>query len=90
MLSSEYGWSTEYILKRTLWEMNWRIEAIINRLNLKGRFEMAIHGIKPDSSNSDEPKNIKLTKDQEKAMEIARKRAMERKRVEFLERSKNG
>ena len=74
-------------MERTLFEINWRIDEIFKRLNLEREFEMAIHGISPQKRAGEEPKR-NITKDQEKAMEIALKRAKERKRVEFLNRKK--
>lgn len=80
LLSSEYGWSTEYIFERSLHEINWRIERISKRLNLKRKFQMNIHGMKPVVSEEGE---IKLDDNQKKAMAIGLKRAKERKATEF-------
>jgi hypothetical protein len=88
LLSSEYGWTTEYILERTLHEINWRLACINKRLNNNREFEMAIRGIKPEGSEevSNSEKKVSLTEDQKTAMDIARKKAIERKRLEFMER----
>lgn len=49
---------------------------------------MAIRGIKPEGSEevSNSEKKVSLTEDQKTAMDIARKKAIERKRLEFMER----
>lgn len=62
-----------------MFEIKWRIKAIIERLDINNNFELSIHGMKRVGGKSEAPKQIKLTKQQEKAMEIALKKAKERK-----------
>jgi len=82
LLSSEYGWTTEYILNRTLVEIKWRTNAILERRNDNAIFEMKLHDKKPAGGYSQQ-EPLKLDKNQEEALEIARRRAMERKAREY-------
>lgn len=83
-MSSEYGWSTDYILTRTLFEIDWRIRSINKRVDNDINFQLAIRGI-PVSKKTGEKKekNKKLTPEQEMAMEIALERAKKRKAEEY-------
>lgn len=85
LLSSSYGWTTEHILSKTLWEINWRLNETIKRLNLDRRFEMSIHGIDPTAAleDNDEPAMDKLDDNQKEALSIALLKAKERKRLQF-------
>ena len=85
LFSSNYGWTTEYILKLSLHEIYWRLNHIYKRLNSNRKFEASIHGIELQEPATEEKKSQKaiLSNDQEKALDIALKRARERKRLEF-------
>lgn len=51
------------------------------------KFEMAIHGVEPQAEQQEQA-DMNLDDDQKKAMEIALKKAQERKRLEFSSRNK--
>lgn len=53
----------------------------MKRLNLKIKFEMEIHGMQSISNSSN--KAIELDDNQKKALDIALKKARERKRAQF-------
>ena len=80
-MSSDYGWTTDYILTRTLFEINWRIENIIKRLNLDREFEMSVHGMK--STGTEKKADSSLDDSQKEAMEIALLQAKKRKAEQF-------
>ena len=80
LLSSEYGWKTEYIMNRPIKEIKWRVKEIGKRKNNDREFIMKINGI-PVEKKAEKP--VKLTKDQERAMELALQRAKERKAKEY-------
>jgi len=54
-------------------------------LNRDITFHAAIHGVETKAENEVKPKSkpMKLTRDQEKAFDIALKKAQERKRMQF-------
>lgn len=85
LFSSEYGWGTKKTLKLTLFELNWRLVEICKRLKLTRDFDMAIHGATPENKEQVEAVTS-LSDNQKKALDIARKRAMERKKLEFKNR----
>jgi hypothetical protein len=43
-LSKEYGWTTEYILSRTLKEIIWRVETINSRIFNERKLNATLHG----------------------------------------------
>lgn len=45
MLSSEYGWTTEYILSRTAREIFWRLNSIRDRVISNRKIEASLHGM---------------------------------------------
>lgn len=55
VLSSEYGWTTEYILSRTIKEINWRMDAINDRRENQLKFEAKIHNFEIKN----QPKDLK-------------------------------
>tara|TARA_R100001509_G_scaffold165036_1_gene144828 strand:+ start:2208 stop:2423 length:216 start_codon:yes stop_codon:yes gene_type:complete len=66
-------------------EIYWRLNSIYKRLNRNRKFEASIHGIELQEpvKEKKELKKAVLSNDQEKALEIALKRARERKKMEF-------
>jgi hypothetical protein len=91
LLSSQYGWTTRQILDLSLFEINWRIEAIYKRMNKTREFEMALHGVQPDPKSVEHKAEVKnahdqLSDEQKNAMANALKEAKERKRIEFAQR----
>jgi len=83
-LSNEYGWTTEYILSRTMREIYFRIMAINKRHRSKYKFEAALHGASFDSPTSDLNEEKELTPKQQLALDVAMKQAQERKQREFI------
>ena len=85
LFSANYGWTTEYILKLSLYEIYWRLNSIYKRLNSDRKFEASIHGVELQEpvTEKKETKKPLLSDDQEEALGIALKRAKERKRMEF-------
>lgn len=81
MLSSEYGWKTDYIFSLTVYEIKWRLNKIGKRINSKREFEMAIHGIKTDSK--EEVKPVKMDDKDKKIHDHALNQAMKRKKMEL-------
>jgi len=71
LLSSEYGWSTEYIMSRTTKEIHWRVKRINNRNYGDAKFEAGIHGMKMKGNHDDKPEvDIKpLNKRQEENLD---------------------
>lgn len=55
----------------------------MKRLNLKIKFEMEIHGMQSQSANNSSNKAIELDNNQKKALDIALKKARERKIRQF-------
>jgi len=83
-LSFNYGWSTDHILKLSLHEIYWRLNQIAIRNNKERKFEASLHGVelqKPVEENKKADES--LDDDQKQALNIALKRAKERKRLEF-------
>lgn len=67
-----------------MYEIYWRLEKIIVRNNLDREFSASLHGLKLDKPKElIKKQNDSLSKNQEEALEIALKRAKERKRLEF-------
>ena len=83
MLSHNYGWDTEYILDKSLYEIYWRLRKICDRINSERTFIDSLHGIDLKTPIAHKEGNIKLDDDQEKAMAIALERAKQRKRSEY-------
>lgn len=71
-------------MELTLWEINWRVQAIISRINVGRRWEMTLHGIAENTEGQQEDESTpeyghdKLDRDQKLAMDIALKKAEER------------
>jgi len=69
-----------------LYEIYWRLNHISKRVNNDRKFEASLQGIQLEEKGpSEENKKAdqSLSDDQEKALEIALKKAKERKRLEF-------
>jgi hypothetical protein len=73
MLSSNYSWSTEYILSRSLHEIEWRMVAINKRQAREVRLNALIAG-----RELKEPVKRITPQDQNKAMEYAERKYKER------------
>lgn len=65
LLSSEYGWSTEYILSRTFKEIDYRLHAISRRKAIDFKVKAQLHGRKI--------KNLVIPKKREKISEESKK-----------------
>lgn len=85
MFSSEYGWKTEDIWKLTMREVDWRLRAMLNRKNLEKSFTALLHDkeIKIPKLNQEDNKPIKVSKEQEVAMEQAIEQAIARKKMQY-------
>lgn len=70
MLSSEYGWSTEYIWSRTMKEIDWRVRSILERKNLSMKFDAQIHGMEIKVPVTDVGP-VETTKEQDLAIQQA-------------------
>lgn len=81
MISSEYGWKTEYIWSKTMREIDWVIRAIVDRNNLDKSFHAKLHNMEINIPKTmpKEASKTKITEDQEKAMERAYREAKARK-----------
>jgi len=83
-LSFNYGWTTDFILNLSLHEIYWRLNKISERTNSERKFQASIHGIELEKKVPEGQKlETKLDENQKKALDIALKRAKERKRSEF-------
>jgi hypothetical protein len=86
VLSAEYGWTTDYILTRTLREIHWRLGAIARRTRSRrqdySRFHAAIHGIRlpgpVEQASPDAEPVPDLTEAQRGAMDRAKQDALAR------------
>ena len=81
MLTSEYGWNTEYILTRTMHEIGWRIDKIITRHNQDLEKDAKMHGMEIKTSKP-AGKVKELDPGQEDAMHNALQEAKKRKALE--------
>ena len=90
-LSSEYGWTTKEILELTLYEINWRIDAIMQRLNMRTKFEMFCHQIEFEGEEGTDTaeRRREATPQQQEAMDRALIEAKKRKAIEFQSRKRN-
>lgn len=76
VLSHEYGWTTEYILSRTIKEVSWRLDRIVHRKNKDLELEAALRGVKLKKR----AKKVELSEDQASAIARAYEEARQRKR----------
>lgn len=72
-MSAEYGWTTEEILKITMKEVSWRLEAIAERRSGDNEFNAAIHGVKLKGGGQ---KAVKLSNEQQEKIDKAIKARM--------------
>jgi len=83
LISSEYGWSTEYILTRTMREVEWRVRSIIDRKNLEKSFHAKLSGFDISIPRLKEEKVQEFSDKEEVAMQEAIERAKQRKAKEY-------
>jgi hypothetical protein len=79
LISSEYGWSDEYIWTLTTRRVDHLIGSIVKRRNLRMEFEALLSDKKiklPNAKVSSEP--LKIDQKQEEAIELAHKMAQKR------------
>ena len=85
MLCHEYGWSIEYILKRTFKEVDYLIHAITRRKGTEAKFKASLHGKKIKGLVIPKRKTVKkeVTKE-EKIIDASITKAFEKRLAQGL------